>query len=420
MTLAEWLDEMRDMIRRRFGVILGVAFLGAVLSFLFALSQQHLYTSRAVLQVESAKVAGDLVPEASAGATARHLQLVEQQIMSQGNVRAMAQDLGLWDDLGGLTETEKVTRIREAVRVSGVAAAREGVREDGALSLVRIEAQWMDRESAQALAARIAERTIELSGSFRNERARETLAFFVQREEELTNRIARLEEEMAIFRQENNIAEPVSVEYQQREIETLKSQLLAIDREVIAARRQLEQIDANGNLSRVERAQLEESTERLNNLVDQRRFIEERLQAVSSSTSRDPALDIQLSRYERELETLTLEKAEVSDRRKQAETMYQLEVSGQSEQFTVLEEASWPDFPSTPSRAKMAILGAVVSVFIAVGVAYLLDLRNPVLRSAAVMKHELGYGPVVTIPQARQARRKGLLGRIFRKRRKSA
>lgn len=420
MSAAEWIDEIRDMVRRRIGVILRVSFLGVVASFLFALSQQHSYTSRAVLQVETSKVADDLVPEVTPGATARQLQLVEQQIMSQGNVRALAQELGLWDDLGGLTETEKVATIREAVRVSGVAAARQGEREDGALSLVRIEAEWTDRENAQALAAYIAARTIELSGTFRSERARETLAFFVQREKELGDRIARVEEETAIFRQENNIAEPVSLEYQQREIETLKSQLLSIDRDVIAARRQLEQIDANGNLTRVERAQLEENTERLNNLIDQRRFIEERLQAASTSTTRDPQVEIQLARFDRELETLAAEKAEVSDRRKQAETMYQLEMSGQSEQFTILEDASWPDYPSTPSRAKLAMLGSVVSVFIALCFAYLLDLRNPVMRSAALMRHELGYGPVVTIPEARPARRRGLFARLLRRGRKTA
>lgn len=413
MTVTDWIDEFMDMVRRRLRIIFLVAFLGTIVSLLYALAQVHLYTSIAVLQVQGAKVAEDLAPEVAPGAGARNLQIVEQRIMSQGMVREIATELGLWNEMGGLTDAEKVGLIRASVRVNGVAAAREGPRDDGAVSLVRISADWTDRESAQALAARIAELTINLNRQSQLERARETLAFFRLREEELATRIVRLEEEIAIFRRENDLAEPMSREFQQREIATLRQEVLSVDRQIIELDRQLSRQGDESALSRVEKQQRTETVELRNNLVDQRAYLQERLEAASDIERRDPQLELQLAKLERKLEGLNAEQAEVVDRRKAAEVRYQLEQRGQSEQFGILEEASYPDYPSTPSRTKMAFMGMLASIGLALAVAYLLELRNPVLRSAARMEHELGFHPVVTVPQARAARRGGVLSWVF-------
>jgi len=111
------------------------------------------------------------------------------------------------------------------------------------------------------------------------------------------------------------------------------------------------------------------------------------------------------------------ELASVSESRKAAEIGFQLESEGQSEHLTVLEPASWPDYPSTPSRKKFVVLGVFASLMVAFGIALLLDLMNPVVRSAAVMERDLGFAPVAVIPEAPRGKRRSMLMRAFRGRR---
>lgn len=418
MDFSEWIDEFRDMVRRRRGLILRVAVLGCVASFMFALSQTHQYTSMAVLQVQGAKVADALAPPTVTGVDARELQTVEQRIMAHDAILSAADRLGLLADLGHLAESKQVALLRRSVRISGVAAARGGDTEDGALSLVRVSATWDSRASAQALAAAMAERTIALLGAKRLDRAEETLAFFSLRESRLKAQLAELEETIAEFREANDMPEAGPSAAQDREIEALRAEILSVEREMVVLQRQIDRADGEAGLTRLEQQQRADRQERLAGLTEQRDYLVRNLQEVSAASARTPEMQVQLTRYMREMEALRLELQDVSESRKAAEIGFQLESEGQSERLSVLEPASWPDYPSTPSRTKMALLGAFASLLAAFGLAYLLDLMNPVVRSAAVMERELGFGPVVTIPEDPTVmRRSGLLARLFRRRR---
>ena len=59
------------------------------------------------------------------------------------------------------------------------------------------------------------------------------------------------------------------------------------------------------------------------------------------------------------------------------------------------------------------------SVMVAFGIALLLDLMNPVIRSAAVMERDLGFAPVAVIPEAPRSKRRTALMRAFRGRRRA-
>lgn len=68
-----------------------------------------------------------------------------------------------------------------------------------------------------------------------------------------------------------------------------------------------------------------------------------------------------------------------------------------------------PDYPVTGARKNKALIGAAASLVAALAVAFLLELRHPVLRSAAQMQRETGLVPVVSIPvMDTKPRRRGL------------
>jgi uncharacterized membrane protein len=92
-----------------------------------------------------------------------------------------------------------------------------------------------------------------------------------------------------------------------------------------------------------------------------------------------------------------------------------LEDRQQVDRFEELERAVVPEDPITRSRKKVAIMGGVVSVAFAIGVAFALDMLNPAIRTAAQMERALGLRPVVEIPTIHNARdsRLKLLTRII-------
>ncbi|WP_281967837.1 DUF874 domain-containing protein [Roseovarius nanhaiticus] len=405
--------DFLDMLRRRRGLIAAVFLLGCVLSLLFAASQRHLYSSSEVLQMQGAVIPGEMAPSTVQGSSARRLQLIEQQVMSRGAILELIEEFKLFSDQPGLTEAEQVSAIREAVNISGVAAARDGYRDDGEVSLLRISATWPTAEGARLLAHEVSQRTVSLSVSSRLEQSRETLDFFTLQEDTALREVQALEREISQFRARNDIALPSAAESVQREIAALNEALLTIDRQMIALQRQI----AQPAESRIERRAREEQRAELDGLAEERALLERNIDALSASIAGTSEAQARLVEYDRQLEALQDTLAAATARRKEAETAYRLETQRQAERLTVLEPAVEAQYPFTRSRKSLAILGALVSAVAAVGAAFLMDLRHPVIRSAAQMEHALGLRPVVSIPrmQPQRRRRRSLLDRIRRR-----
>jgi len=403
-----------DMLRRRRMVVLGIFVLGCGLALLFAASQRHIYTASEELQMQRATIQGAMAPSTVQGSSARRLQLIEQQVMARGAILDLVEKLGLFADQPAMTEAEKVLTIRRAVSVSGVAAAREGFSDDGEVSLLRITANWPTAEGAQLLAQEISRKTVSLSVSTRLDQSRDTLDFFMLQEDAALRNTQALERDIAQFRARNDVALPGAADSAHREIQALKEQLLTIDRQMIALQRQI----IAPALSRVERRQREEQQAQMDGLNEERALIAGKVAMLDQSIEGTPETQRQLDEYTRRLVVLRAEAGTAGGRRKEAKVAYQLETQRQSDRLMVLESAALPEYPFTRSRKSLVILGAVASLIGGVIAAFLIDLRHPVIRSAAQMEHVLGLRPVVSIPQMRpqKPRKRSLLSRLTSRR----
>ena len=405
------LEDLFDMLRRRAFVIFWIVVLGAMVSVWVALKQQHSYESAAVLQITRPKIAGELAKSTVDGSSARRLQLIEQRLMARGSVEEIIEKFGLYGNLP-LHPSEKVALLRESVLLTGVAAAREGFTDDGTISVLTITAQMPTPEQAQAVASEFASRTIELSQSSRIEQARETLLFFTDKANALTAEIAALEDEITAYRNSNNVALPGGIEMRREEISSLNTGLLEIEREQIELRRQADQTTSNQRPATAQRM-LAVFEEKLATLEAQRELLLERRAALESSLQTTPEVERQLGVYERRMDQLQGELETISQRLAEAEVGFRLESSRQAERLTVIEPASLPDYPITSGRKKLALMGLVASIGMAMGVAFLMELRHPVLRSVAQMERETGLTPVVAIPLLdTRPRKRGLLDRL--------
>lgn len=390
-------DELLDFLRRRARLILTVTFLGSMASVFFALQQIHMYESTEVIQITQPKIDDDLARSTAEGSAARRLQLIEQQMMSRSSVLEIIDKFGLYHDIPNQSPNNLVPLLRQDVRIQGVAAARDGANHDGSISVISITARMPTALLAQRVAHEFAQRTIELSRQSRIEQAEVTLAFFAEQEKKVIDDIAALEEAIAEFRNSSDLAVTGTLEFRRAEIATINDGLLTIARESIEIQREAERAAETERPATARRIQAQ-AEEKLATLEAQRQLLRDRKAELESSIETTPQIERKLGEFDRELEQLQEELSIITSNKTAAEIGFRLETSRQSENMTVLDPAHLPDYPVTGSRKRLALMGGALSFLFALVVAFLIDYRNPILRTAEQMQRETGLTPVVSIP----------------------
>ncbi len=414
------LADFIDMVRRRIGVISAIVIAGCFASVIWALSTPHLYESSEVIQVKQPKVPTELAPSTVEGSSARRLQLIEQQLMARGNLEEMIETYGLYENLSALLMSEKVNLLRQSVRINGVAAVREGFADDGAISVLTITAQMDSAEKAQTVASAFADRTRALAVAQRQEQTRETLAFFKTQEDTLIAELAKLDTDLAAFRNENDLSIEGSLEFRRAELASLNEALLTVDRDIITSELGLQNLDRSGNTRAATVAREERELERMiTGLETQRDLLESRRDALSQSIETRPDVERVLAEFERRRTLLSGQLDVITTRRSEAEVGFSLESAAQAERFTTLEEAQFPDFPISTSRKKRVVMGVGAAGILGLIAAFLLDLRRPVIRTAAQMERETGLIPVVVIPETGPIKHRTGLSKLWPKRRET-
>ena len=391
------LDDFLDMVRRRLFALCTVFVLGCLASLWFAASQQHEYETAEVLQITQPQIAGELAKSTVEGSSARRMQLIEQRLMARGSVLEIIEKFGLYADRDALTQLQKVALLRQSVRITGVAAAREGFADDGTISVLTITARMPTAEQARQVASEFGRRTIELSVATRIDQARETLSFFAEKEAALADQVAALEDEIAAYRNANDVTLPGTIEFRRAEIAAMNEGLLEIARERIEIRRAADQAQATERPATARRM-LAEAEQQLATLDAQEALLTRRKTELETSLQTTPEVERQLGVYDRRLEQLQGELAQMTARRNEAEVGFRLETGRQAERLTVIEPAPLPDYPVTGARKTKALMGAAASLIVSMLAAFLLELRHPVLRTAAQMERETGLMPVVSVP----------------------
>ena len=391
------IEDVFDLLRRRASLIALVTVIGAFASVIYALSEGHVYSSTEVIQIQRPEIATNLAPTTVDGSAARRLQLIEQRLMTRGTILEVGERFDLFDGADDMTETEKVVRLRSAIDINVVAATGGTGVPDGTVSVVSITAQADDPYEAQALAQEFSRRTVELASLERLEQARATLNFFRDQQDKMQAEVSALEREITQYRRDNDVAVDGAVELRQSEVSTINSSLLEIDRRRIEVVQQIRQIDPNARQSTRDRLIAQFQVE-LDGLDEQENLLTERREMLLEAMKTSPAIERQLGLYDRELTQLNNQLDVISGRLAEAEVSLRLESERQAERMMVIEPAALPEFPITPPRRNKAFLGMFVSFALGLGLAFLLDLLNPVLRSQRQMEREIGISPVVCIP----------------------
>ena len=184
------LDDMMDMVARRWVLMLAVMIFGLALSIGFGMGQRPVYHAREVLQIVPPKVAQELAATTVGEPLVRHVPQLAREVQSETSLAEIINAYGLFagDDetsMSALTE-----RLRERVDIRLTAAS-------GASAVVVVEARMDHPELARLMAQEFSHRLIGQSVAMRIGEARATLHFLTQAETALRAELAAMEAQWA-------------------------------------------------------------------------------------------------------------------------------------------------------------------------------------------------------------------------------
>ncbi len=408
-------DELIGLLVRRRLLIGAITVFGVVLTLLHVMSRPDLYESAAVIQVQSPIVTDPISGAQVPSQSAQRLQAIEQRLTTRENLLAVIERHGLYQDLP-LSADEKVHLLRMALRFERVASAASpqfGAPAQVAALIVFAQADTRDR--AARVANDFAQSILDAGAEGQTGRARESVQFFSRQLEELRAEIARTETELALFKTENALVLPAQRALREQELVGLEADLRGVEQALGAARNEREIVLARASQRATDRRQVEVLDEQIARLGAQRAVLEDGRAEIRDLLVQAPEVDRRLLTFERNLAQLQ-DQFELTTRRlAEARTAMDVEQHQQGESFTLLERAMAPDYPVSGGRRKLAVAGALGSLMLGFGIAFLLDLMKPVLRTRAQVERELDLLPIVAIPPIRgiAASRQGLLPRML-------
>jgi uncharacterized protein involved in exopolysaccharide biosynthesis len=384
MSRLAFIDEILRAVLRHFTLLVTVVILGVIASMFFALNMPRTFETTAVIQIEQPDI------ETSGGGSAnaqilQQLQIIEQRVMARENLAGIIDKYDLFADMAAMTPNKKVNALREAATVAQITDPSLAWRPDVIPTALSITVALDDPDVAAAVANELVDNVLDQNRRRREQRARETMAFFASEETRIGAEIQEYEAEIAEFRQRNAASLGSTQTSQQAELGRLKDAELVVAREIL-------------ELNSGQRANSSVFATRIARLEEQRNLLRARIDQVELVIASTPKLERELTAFERELRKLTEQYQAVTRGRAEAEMRLMLQETERSESFIVLERAVAPDDPTSPSRKKIAMAGSVAAAIFGLVIVYLMELRNPVIRSEAQLERLLGLRAVAVIP----------------------
>lgn len=407
------LEELISLLLRRRWLIIAITVIGMLGAVIFAKSRPNTYETAAVIQIESAQVS-EGTPNgqqavADGGGAAQVLQTIEQRLTTREALSAMIDRHGLFADTPAMKQDDRLAALRSSVTLQMVdSAGGQAFGQGRAISAIIIFVRFSDPALAAALANDFAQGILDQSAAGQRARADQNVNFFKEEEARVYAAIAALEAEVTTFKAENAAEMPDIADARRDEITSLDTDLRQTTQDLAGLKSEKSSIEAKQTRRETDRRRLEAITAEMDVLDAKIAESNARKDEITASLSASPEIDRILAGFDRELQQLQSQYDVITQRMAEAETTQRLAINQQSGRFSLLERAITPEYPTGGGKKKIAIAGTLASILAGIGLAFVLDLLKPVVRTAAQMQRQLDLEPVVCIPEIRAP--KGRLG----------
>jgi tyrosine-protein kinase Etk/Wzc len=409
------LEELISLLLRRRWLVIAIAVMGMLGAVIFAKSRPNIYETAAVIQIESAQVS-EGTPNgqqsvADGGGAAQVLQTIEQRLTTREALSAMIERHKLFADAPAMKPDEKLAALRSSVTLQMVdSAGGQAFGQGRTISAIIIFVHFSDPALAAALANDFAQGILDQSAAGQRARADQNVIFFKEEEARIFVAISAVESEMAAYKADNAEAMPDIVDAQRDEITSLDADLRQATQDLAGLKSEKSGIESKQTRRETDRRRLEVITAEMDVLDAKIAESRARKEEITASLRSSPETERVLANYDRSLAQLQSQYTVITERMAEAETTQRLAVNQQSGRFSLLERAITPEYPTGGGKKKIAIAGIIASLLAGIGLAFVLDLLKPVVRTANQMQRQLDLEPVVCIPEIRAP--KGRIGSV--------
>jgi polysaccharide chain length determinant protein (PEP-CTERM system associated) len=462
--LPNTLSDYFDVVRRRWVLLVTILSAALLIAIYLALTLPPVYRSSATLALEPSSIPKDWIRSTVTSYADEQLELVQRRVLTTENLKRLIQDIDPYPDQTALNDEAKARLVIENTETERVDPfTLEPLAESNAIS---VHFYSPDPEIAVAVARRIADMFLSLTRESRTEVATENYRFLQNQAEVARDEIEDLEQRLADFKEQYGDALPESkarnqqaLERMERELDSVRTQLLQANERRTSLEVQLSQIspslfETDGNWQ-VElaslRQQLAEATKRYTedhpDVRRLRRSIEElservNLDSVSDTEPDNPEyIDVlnrlqsvrqeiaalenrtarasgQIDAYEQRLRNAPEVEREYSQLTREYEFALErlrriqadldeaalgrdIESEARGDRLTMVRSPRPPQSPYSPNRPGILLLGVVLGGALAFGLAALAESVDPTIRSPRDLGDITQIRPLASIPVIR-------------------
>ncbi|MFZ0097397.1 MAG: Wzz/FepE/Etk N-terminal domain-containing protein [Gemmobacter sp.] len=388
------IEDLINLLRRRGVMMALIITLAASATLAHVLMRPEVYEAIAVIQVQSPSVGEE---SQTSNEIARLLQTTEQQLTTRESLLEMIERHDLFSDTEGMNDDNKIYAMRTAVTFQSIAtASQQAFGTPTSVSALTITVRLGDAEQAARVANDFAQNVLDRSIASQASRARDAATFFQTEEERISRQISALDDEIERFKAANPVVDETTIAGERA---TIDAEIRAVSQEILAAQAELASLREKDRLRETDRRRIIDLEARETVLKTQRAALEGQRENLVDRVARTPEIERQLGAYARNLEQLQSQFQSVSERKVDAETTLRLEQENHANRFSMLERAVVPEYPVGGGRKKLLFAGTMGGIIAAFGLALLLEMMNPVIRTSGQMYRQVGIRPVITLPE---------------------
>jgi tyrosine-protein kinase Etk/Wzc len=354
------------------------------------------YLATASIQVEAPVLEGG---QSSQEQTVAMLQSIENQLTMRENLLAVAERHALFVEYPDITDDDIVSALRQSIQFELVTGRASAVTSQRSISAILIRVELSDGEVVARVANDVAQSVVDLASETALTRSSATLQFFRDEESRLTADIVAKNAEISAMIEANKDALPEVAAVRREEQARLEGELLELDQAVIERETERTSLEALRQLREVDRRRLTEIDAELNLLEQRKASLTPRLELITATLDRVPAIEARLGVLRRDLELLEGRYDSVAGDLADAETAAKLVDNGQDQTFAVLDRAVDPVSSLGPAGRKLLGAGSILALAAACVMAFLIDMIRVPLRTSLQMERELGLAPLIALPE---------------------
>jgi polysaccharide chain length determinant protein (PEP-CTERM system associated) len=443
-----------ELLKKRLPVMMVIFVLCAALGVGLALTMPPKYRAEATLLVEGAEIPDVLVVSTVQTEASKELQALQLRLMTRSNLIDIANKFGVFAGQTGLTPNDIVENMRDMTSFRIDYGGREFT------TFMTVSFESGDPQIAANVVNELVTLVLRADAERRTGESGETLEFFQQRVDRLTQELAQQSAKIVAFKEANKDALPETLDYRLNRQTTLQERLNLMARDRTTLIEQRNRLEAVGSaagaqqvpmtpqqqeIARLEtelrnklaiyapdsatirflrkridllktsepiegespdgnsintmlELQLAEIDSRLKSLEEERRVAEAELAALGETIERTPSVAIALGKLDREYTNTQTMYNEAVAARSTAEQGVDVEVAAKGERVALIEQATVPNNPSSPNRKMIAGGGVVVGSGLAALFFTLTELLNRSIRRPVDLTRGLGVQPLATIP----------------------